>query len=88
MGIEGISRGQLSRLTSSINEFVDTFPNSSLKDVRFHVLFIDAIFEKVRIKAHATFTAILIVSGLNKLGKRDILVIEAYRNETKESYLQ
>ena len=52
------------------------------------MLFIDAIFEKVRIKGHATFTAILIVSGLNELGERDILAIEAYPDESKESYLK
>ena len=42
----------------------------------------------MRIKGHATFTAILIVSGLNELGERDILAIEAYPDESKESYLK
>ena len=88
MGMEGISRGQVSRITSSINEFVETFRKLSLKDVNFPVLLIDAIFEKVRIKGHATFTAILIVSGLNELGERDILAMEAYPDESKESYLK
>ena len=88
MGVEGISRGQVSRITNSINEFVETFRKRPLKDVNFPVLFIDAIFEKVRVKWHATFTAILVVSGLNELGERDILAIEAYPDESKESYLR
>ena len=35
MGVEGISRGQVSRITSSINEFVENFRSRSLKDVQF-----------------------------------------------------
>jgi transposase-like protein len=50
MGVEGISRGQVSRITSSINEFVETFRKRPLKDVNFPVLFIDAIFEGGRFK--------------------------------------
>ena len=46
-------------ITCSINAFVETFRKRSLKDVNFPVLFIDAIFEKVRVKGHATFMAIL-----------------------------
>lgn len=88
MGVEGISRGQVSRITNSINEFVEAFRKRPLNDLNFPVVFIDAIFEKVRVNGHATLVAILIVSGLNELGERDILAIEAYPDESKESYLK
>ena len=74
MGVEGISRGQVSRITSSINEFVDSFRNRPLKGVHFPVLFIDAIFEKVRIKGHATFTGHkrILTSTLRNIRKAEI----------------
>lgn len=87
MGVEGISRGQVSRITSSVNDFVEQYRHRPLHDIHYPVLFIDAVFEKIRIKGHVTLTAIIIVTGLNEAGERDVLAIEPYPDESKESYL-
>ena len=88
MGVEGISKGQVSHIISELNDFVEAFRNRSLADHYFPVIFIDAIFEKIQVNGHATLTAIMVVSGLDETGERDILAIEAYPDESKESYLR
>lgn len=97
MGIKGISKGQVSAIVSEVNSKVEAFRNRPLNNLYYPVIFIDAVFEKAIVNKHSTFVAIFVVSGLNVTGDRDlgtekytreVLAIEAYPDESKESYLQ
>lgn len=91
MGIKGISKGQVSTIISEVNNKVEAFRTRPLNNLDYPVIFIDAVFEKVMVKGHSTYVAIFVVSGLKVTdGKysREVLAIEAYPDESKESYLQ
>ena len=49
LGIENLSRSQVSEMTKGLNEQVEEFRNRSLADTVYLVLWVDALYEKVRV---------------------------------------
>lgn len=47
LGIENLSRNQVSEMTKGLNEQVDSFQNRSLSQRLYPVLWVDALYEKV-----------------------------------------
>lgn len=97
MGVEGISKGQVSAIVAEVNSAVEEFRNRPLHDLDYPVLFIDAVFEKVLIEGQSTYYGVVAVSGLKVIGdrtlgteryEREVLAIEGYPDESKESYLK
>lgn len=86
MGVEGISRGQVSRITSELNTSIKAFRTRSLSDLDYHVLLIDATFERAREGTRAYYWAILTVVGLSSDGQREVLAVEAGTDESADSY--
>lgn len=86
MGVDGISKGQVSRITSELNHAVDAFKTRSLRYLNYPVLFIDAMFERVRQGSHANYCAILTVVGMDENNRKQILAVEAAPDESAESY--
>lgn len=48
MGINGISRSQASGMTKELNEQAEAFPTRPLTSAAYPVLWVDALYEKVR----------------------------------------
>lgn len=88
LGIEGLSRSQVSEMTKGLNDQAEAFRKRSLSDSRYSVLWIDALYEKVRYDHKVISMAILLVCGANEEGKREVLAIEPMLEESKESYSQ
>jgi len=88
LGIENISRSQVSEMTQGLNDQVEEFRNRPLTASSYPVLWVDAIYEKVRYADRVVSMAILIVCGVNNEGKREALAIEPMLEESKESYSQ
>ena len=86
MGVEGISRGQVSRITSELNTSIEAFRCRSLSDLDYPVLFIDAMFERVREQNRGVYKAILTVMGMSPDGRHEVLAVEAAPNESYDSY--
>lgn len=86
MGIKSISRGQVSKLIADLDSRANEIRTRPLKDSDGQVLFIDAVFEKVKIEGKSTLTAIISVIGLGKHGKRQLLALEAFDSESKDNY--
>ena len=86
MGVEGISRGQVSRITSELNTSIDAFRCRSLSNSDYPVLLIDATFERARKASRAVYWAILTVMGLDAKGNREVLAVEAAPDESADSY--
>ena len=88
LGIDGISRSQVSEMTKGLNEQADEFRNRPLTSGAYPVLWVDALYEKVRYGGRVVSMAILLVCGVNEEGKREILAIEPMLEESRESYKQ
>lgn len=86
LGIEGISRSQVSEMTKGLNEQIDAFRNRALDSHRYPILWTDALYEDVRIDGHVVSEAIIVVCGVDEHGKRDVLAIEPMSEESLESY--
>ena len=88
LGIEGISRSQVSEMTKGLNEQAEAFRNRPLLSGNYAVLWVDALYEKVRYGGRVVSMAMLLVCGVNQEGKREVLAIEPMLEESKESYTQ
>ena len=62
LGIENLSRSQVSEMTKGLNEQVEEFRN----DTVYPVLWVDALYEKVRVDGRIVSMAIFIVCGVNE----------------------
>jgi putative transposase len=88
LGVEGISRSQVSEMTQGLNEQAEKFRNRPLTSSAYPVLWVDALYEKVRYAGRVVSMAIMIVCGVNDEGKREVLAIEPMLEESMESYQQ
>lgn len=88
LGIESLSRSQVSEMTKGLNEQVQAFRTRSLAESRYPVLWVDALYEKVRMDGRVISMAILIICGVDADGRREILAVEPMLEESKESYSQ
>ena len=87
LGIENLSRSQVSEMTQVLNEQVDSFRNRSLSQRLYPVLWVDALYEKVRMDGRIVNMAVLVVCGVDEHGQRDILAIEPMLEESEDTYL-
>ena len=88
LGIESLSRSQVSEMTKGLNEQVHAFRSRSLSQSSYPILWVDALYEKVRMDGRIVSMAILVVCGVDEHGQRDILAIEPMLEESEEVYLQ
>ena len=88
LGIESLSRSQVSEMTKGLNEQVNAFRSRSLSQSSYPILWVDALYEKVRMDGRIVSMAILVVCGVDEHGQRDILAIEPMLEESEEVYLQ
>lgn len=85
LGIEGLSAGQVSEITKGLSLEVDQWRNRGLEET-YPVLWVDALYEKIRHDGRIISSAVLIIQGLTKSGKREILAIEPMIEESKASW--
>ena len=88
LGIESLSRSQVSEMTKGLNEQVNAFRSRSLSQCSYPILWVDALYEKVRMDGRIVSMAVLVVCGVDEHGQRDILAIEPMLEESEEVYLQ
>ena len=84
LGIENLSRSQVSEMTKGLNEQVEAFRNRSLSQRLYPVLWVDALYEKVRMDGRIVSMAVLVVCGVDEHGQRDILAVEPMLEESEE----
>lgn len=86
LGINDLSRSQVSEMTKGLNEQVKAFRERSLAEHTYPVVWTDAIYEKVRVAGRVVSEAIIVVCGIDESGHRDILAIEPMPEESEDSY--
>jgi putative transposase len=87
LGIESISRGQVSAITKDLNEQVEAFRSRNL-EATYPVLWVDALYERIRDNRSVKNMAVLVVTGITLEGKRDILAVEPMYEESTATYTE
>jgi len=85
IGVENISAAQVSEITKGLESQVAAFRSRPLEE-EYPFLWIDALYDKVRIEDRVVSLALMIAHGVNKSGEREILAIEPMFDETEESW--
>ena len=87
LGIENLSASQVSEINKGLNEQVEAFRTRSLEK-EYPVLWVDALYEKIRTNGRVVNMAVLIVTGITTSGTREILAVEPVYGESEETYTQ
>lgn len=81
-----ISSMTVSRVASELDEKLTTFRDRSLSGHVYPYLMIDARYEKVRVDGHVVSQAVLVVTGFNESGRREILDWRVGDSESEETW--
>src|SRR4029077_593523 len=82
LGMEGISKSEVSRLCSELDRSVRAFRERRLDEHRYPYLWLDARYEKVREGGRIVSMAFLTAIAVNERGEREVLGCEARAAET------
>ncbi len=85
MCIEQIPASQVSEVNKELDAMVEEFRNRSLQ-AEYPILWIDALYEKIRENGHVVSMAVLVVKGVTLDGTAQILTVEPMHNESEETY--
>jgi putative transposase len=80
MGMEGISKSQVSRVCQDLDREVDTFRTRRLEDV-YPYVWLDATYIKVRIDGRVVPQAVVIAVGVRVSGERAVLGVDVGPSE-------
>lgn len=81
MGIDGISKSQVSELAKNLDERVAEFRNRPLDAGPYAYVWLDALFHKVREGGRVVSLATVIATGVNADGHREILGVDVISAE-------
>jgi transposase-like protein len=76
LGIEGISRSQVSRMCSALDAEVEAFRRRPLTGEAYPYLWLDATYVKVREAGRVVAMACLVATGVARTGERRVLGLE------------
>ena len=85
-GIAGVSAGQVSQLCASLDEKVRKFREGPLGEIRY--VWVDALYEKVRVDERVESMAVVIAIGVNLQGRREVLGFEVIAAESEEGWTE
>jgi transposase-like protein len=84
LGIAGVSAGQVSQLCQTLDDKVRQFRERPLGESRY--VWVDALYEKVRVDERVESMAVVIATGVNPEGRREVLGFDVVAAETEESW--
>lgn len=82
LGIDGISKSEVSRMCTELDRGVRAFRERRLDEHRYPYLWLDAKVEKVREGGRIEPMALLVAIAVNEQGEREILGLEVGHGET------
>lgn len=83
-GIAGVSAGQVSQLCNALDDKVRQFRERTLSESRY--VWVDALYEKVRMDDRVESMAVVIATGINSEGRRVVLGFDVMASESEESW--
>ncbi len=81
LGLDGISKSQVSELAKSLDEMVEAFRNRPLDAGPYTFVWLDALVVKVREGGRIVNVAAVIASGVNADGHRELLGLDLHTSE-------
>ncbi len=84
LGIAGVSAGQVSQLCAALDEKVRKFREGPLGEIRY--VWMDALYEKVRVDDRVESMAVVIATGANLQGRREVLGFDVIAAESEEGW--
>ncbi len=81
IGIEGMSKSQVSELAKSLDAKVAEFRNRPLDAGPYTYVWLDALFHKVREGGRVVSVATVIATGVNADGHREVLGVDVFTTE-------
>ena len=85
MGIENISAAQVSEFNKELDTQVADIRSRPLAP-EYPFLWIDALYQKVRVEGRVVSVAVMIACGVNPSGTREILAVEPFYDESEDSW--
>jgi putative transposase len=85
MGIENTSAAQISEFNKELDAQVADVRSRPLA-AEYPFLWIDALYQKVRVEGRVVSVAVMIACGVNKAGTREILAVEPFYDESEDSW--
>lgn len=85
LGVENLSASQVSEINKGLDEQVEAFRSRPL-DAEYPILWVDALYEKIRDDGKVISEAILVIYAVNLEGKREILAVEPMYEESEASW--
>jgi len=83
LGIHSLSKSQVSRMVAELDEHVDQFRHRPLGDAGpFTFVAADALTMKVRESGRVINAVVLVATGVNADGRREVLSLRVARSET------
>jgi transposase-like protein len=76
MGIDGISKSQVSRICAELDELVDAWRNRPLDAGPYPLVWMDALSMRVREGGRICQTAVLVATAVNAQGQRELLGLD------------
>ena len=87
MGIDGISKSQVSAMAKSLDVQVEAFRSRPLDAGPYTYVWVDALTEKVREGGRIVNVAVVIATGVNANGNREILGVDVITTEDGAGWL-
>jgi transposase-like protein len=85
LGVETLSASQVSEINKGLDEQVEKFRGRPL-EAEYPILWIDAVYEKMRDDGRVVSEAVLVIHGVNLQGKREVLAVEPMYEESEGSW--
>jgi len=87
LGIEHLSKSQVSRLAKDLDQEVEAFRNRPLDQAPYTYVWLDAMYVKVREAGRIQSVAVVIATGVNQDGHREVLGLDVITVEDGAGWL-
>jgi len=86
MGIEGISKSQVSEMAKSLDAIVDDFRQRPLDRGPYRYLWVDAIVQRCREGGRVVNVTAVTATGVNADGRRELLGLDVFTSEDEAAW--
>lgn len=86
LGMTGISKSEVSRICGELDGTVAAFRTRPLGGSRCPYVWLDAVYEKVRVDGRIMSLAVVIACGVRETGEREIFGVDVVPTENAESW--
>ncbi len=87
MGIEGISKSQVSEMAKSLDDLVNDFRNRPLDQGPYRYVWVDAITQRCREGGRVVNVIAVTATGVNADGRRELLGLDVFTSEDETAWV-